>query len=127
MSAIFLVTALLVFPAALLIIIDDKTAPNEDFQRLVKVKAKKIKDRTQLRSRLEELGRNTEKEYVDFRIKQYGYCASSAALTFVLVILLSHSLFTALISALLFSFMVNFLIDRELTNAVKQRRELIES
>ena len=44
MSAIFLVTALLVFPAALLIIIDDKTAPNEDFQRLVKVKAKKIKE-----------------------------------------------------------------------------------
>ena len=93
MSAIFLVTALLVFPAALLIVIDDKTAPTEDIQRFFKVKAKKIKDRTQLRSRLEELGRNTEKEYVDFRIKQYGYCASSAALTFVLVILLSQSLF----------------------------------
>ena len=127
MSAIFLVTALLVFPAALLIVIDDKTAPTEDIQRFFKVKAKKIKDRTQLRSRLEELGRNTEKEYVDFRIKQYGYCASSAALVFVLVILLSESLFPALISALLFSFMVNFLIDRELTKAVKRRRELIES
>ena len=127
MSAIFLVTALLVFPAAFLIVIDEQIDSSKDFQRLVKVKAKGIKDRTYLRSRLEELGRNTEKEYVDFRIKQYGYCASGAALVFVLALFLSHALFIALISSLLFSFTVYFLIDRDLTKAVKQRRELIES
>jgi tight adherence protein C len=127
MSAIFLVTALLVIPAGILILIGDQFDPAEDVHRLVKIKAKKITDRTELRSRLEELGRNTEKEYVDFRIRQFGYCASSGALTFVMAFVLSHSLFMALISALLLSFVVFILIDRELTKAVKKRRELIES
>jgi len=39
-SAIFLVTALLVFPAAFLIVIDEKIDTTNDFQRLIIVKSK---------------------------------------------------------------------------------------
>ena len=79
MSAIFLVTALLVIPAGFLIVLGDETDPREEAQRIIRKNAKKSGDRKQLRSRLEELGRGTEREYVDFRIRQYGFCASSLA------------------------------------------------
>ena len=80
MTLLFLITALLVIPAGFLIVIGDETNPLEDAKRVVKKNAKQSHDRTGLRLRLEELGRGTDKDYEEFRIKQYGYCASSSAL-----------------------------------------------
>jgi len=127
MNAILLLTALLVIPAGFLIVIGDELDPIEEVQSIVTRNAKKSGDRTQLRARLEELGRTSEREYVDFRIKQYGYCAAAAALSFTVVLLLTQSIFMSLLSAVLLGFVVYILLDRELTKNVKKRRELIES
>ena len=72
MNAILLITALLVIPAGFLIVLGDEKDSLEKSQRIFRKNAKRSTDRTQLKSRLEELGRSTEKDYVDFRIKQYG-------------------------------------------------------
>ena len=127
MNAILLVTALLVIPAGFLIVIGDEIDPLDEAQRIIRKNAKKSGDRTQLRSRLEELGRGTEKEYVDFRIKQYGYCAATSALSFTVVLILMHSPLLAVFSTALLGVLSYALMDRELTKEIKKRRELIES
>jgi tight adherence protein C len=127
MNAILLVTALFVIPAGFLIVIGDEVDALEEAQRIVKKSAKKSGDRTQLRSRLEELGRDSEREYVDFRIKQYGYCAATSALSFTVVLVLIHSPLLPLFSATLLGVLTYVLLDRELTKEIKKRRELIES
>jgi tight adherence protein C len=127
MSAMLLMTALLVLPAAFLIVIGDQVNPMEQAQQIVRKNAKNSGDRSQLRSRLEELGRGTEKEYVDFRIKQYGYTASAASLAFVFLIMTSGELFLAILGGVISACLIYLLVDRELTKAIKKRRELIES
>lgn len=77
--------------------------------------------------RLEELGRGSEKEYVEFRIRQYGYCAATSALTFTVVLLLTQNPTLGVSSAALFGVIAYVLLDRELTKDIKKRRELIES
>lgn len=127
MNVIFLVTALLVIPAGFLIVLGDETDPIEETQRIIRKSAGKSGDRTQLRIRLEELGRSSEKEYVDFRIRQYGYCAATSALSFTLVLMLKQNIFLAIFSGALFGVLSYVLLDRELTKDIKKRRELIES
>jgi tight adherence protein C len=127
MSAILLITALLAIPAGFLIVLGDETDPMEEARRFIRKNAKKSGDRTQLRSRLEELGRSAERDYVDFRIRQYGFCASSLALSFTLSLIFTHSPLLALFSSALISALVYVLLDRELTKSIKKRRELIES
>lgn len=127
MNVIFLVTALLVIPAGFLIVFGDETNPIEEAQRIIKKSARKSGDPTQLRIRLQELGRGSEEEYVDFRIRQYGYCAATSALSFTVVLLLIHNIFLAIFSCALFGVFSYVLLDRELTKDIKKRRELIES
>jgi tight adherence protein C len=127
MNTILLVTALLVIPAGFLIVVGDEIDAIEEAQRIVRKNAKKSDDRTQLKSRLEELGRGSEKEYVDFRIKQYGYCAATSALGFTIVLMLTQNPFLAGFSAALFAFLTYVVLDRELSKDIKKRRELIES
>jgi tight adherence protein C len=114
MNAILLLTALLVIPAGFLIVIGDELDPIEEVQSMVTRNAKKSGDRTHLRSRLEELGRTSEREYVDFRIKQYGYCAAASALSFTVVLLLTQSIFKSLLISVLLGFVTYILLDREL-------------
>jgi len=127
MNLILLVTALLVIPAGFLIVIGDDVDPLLEAQRAFRKSAKKSRDRTQLRLRLDELGQGSESEYVDFRIKQYGYCAATSALSFTIVLLLMHNLLLAGFSAILLILLSYVLLDRELTKDIKRRRELIES
>lgn len=127
MNTILLVTALLVIPAGFLIVLGDEIDPIEQAQRIIRKNARKSGDHTQLRSRLEELGRGSEREYVDFRIRQYGYCAATSALSFTVVLMLTQNPILALFSAILFGATTYVLLDRELTKDIKRRRELIES
>jgi tight adherence protein C len=127
MNAILLITALLAIPAGFLIVLGDQTDPIEEARRILRRNAKKSGDRTQLRLRLEELGRGSENEYVDFRIKQYGFCASSFAVSITLFLMLTHSQLLALFGSSLISALVYVFLDRELTKSIKKRRELIES
>jgi tight adherence protein C len=127
MTAILLLTALLVIPAGFMIVIGDEIDPLDEVRRLVRKNARKSGDRTQLRSRLAELGRGTEKDYVDFRIKQYGYCAAAAALSFTMALVIVHTSILAIVIAVSVAVVCFVVLDRELTKDIKQRRELIES
>ena len=120
-------TGLLVIPAALLILIGDQVDPLEEAKRVSRKNARASSDKTQLRSRLEELGLASEKDYEDFRIKQYGYCAGAGALAFALLFALFGSLLTACFTAAFFAVLIYVSIDRQLTQDVKKRRELIEA
>ena len=92
MTIFFLITALLVIPAGFLIVIGDEVNPLEEARRVVAKNAKKSDDRTAVRTRLEELGKGSDKDYEEFRIKQYGYSAASSSVALVLLFLLSHSI-----------------------------------
>lgn len=123
----FLVTALLVIPAAILILLGDQVDPVEDAKRISRKNARASDDRTQLRLRLEELGRSSDRDYEDFRIGQYGYCAGSAAIGFAFFTAISASLFLCFVASMFFGAAIYLLIDRQLTQDVKKRRELIEA
>ena len=127
MNAILLITALLVIPAGFLIVLGDEKDSLEKSQHMFRKNAKRSTDRTQLKSRLEELGRSTEKDYVDFRIKQYGYCAAASALSFTLFLMFTKGFTLATFIALLIGLLTYVLLDRDLTKEIKKRRELIES
>ena len=86
MNTILLVTALLVIPAGFLIVLGDEIDPIEQAQRIIRKNARKSGDHTQLRSRLEELGQGTEKDYVDFRIKQYVPATQTGIFSFSFLI-----------------------------------------
>ena len=127
MNVILLITALLAIPAGVLIVLGDETDPIEEAQRFLRKNAKNSGDRTQLRARLEELGRGSDREYADFRIRQYGFCASSLALSITLFLMFTHNLLLTLFAATFVSVLIYVLLDRELTKSIKKRRELIES
>ena len=127
MMMTFVATALLVIPAAFLILVGDQHDPLSEAKRFSRKTARDSDDKTQLRTRLEELGRSSEKDYEDFRIKQYGYCAAAAAIGFALFLAVSGSLFFAVIGSITAATTIYLLIDRQLTQDVKKRRELIEA
>lgn len=127
MSLILIVTALLVIPAGFLIVIGDQIDPIEEASRIARRNARKSQDRTQLRSRLEELGRGMEKDYEDFRIRQYGYCAASGAVAFVGLLAFSRNLFLPIVGTFFSIAIMYVVLDRELTKGMKKHRELIEA
>lgn len=127
MISIFLITALLIIPAAILIIIGDQVDPFTQAKNASRQSARKSQDRTHLRIRLEELGQGSDRDYEEFRIKQYGYCAAAGAVGFVSLLALSHQLLLSILSMILSAAIIYVLLDRELTKNVKQRRELIEA
>jgi tight adherence protein C len=127
MSFLFFVTALLVIPAGILIVIGDQVDPLAEARRVVAKNAKNSDDRTAVRARLEELGKGTNKDYEEFRIKQYGYSAASSSVALVLLFLLSRSFALAILGSAFAAAIMYVLLDRDLTKNVKKRRELIEA
>ena len=123
----FLITALLVIPAGFLIVIGDEVNPLEEARRVVSKNAKKSEDRTAVRARLEELGKASDKEYEEFRIKQYGYSAASGSVSLVFLFLFSHSFALSILGSTLAAAVMYVLLDRDLSKNVKKRRELIEA
>ena len=127
MTFLFFVTALLVIPAGILIVAGDEINPLEEAKRIAKKNAKRSDDRTNVRIRLAELGKGTDKDYEEFRIKQYGYSAATSAITLVLLFVLTHKLLFSALGSILIAATMYALIDRDLTKSVKKRRELIEA
>jgi tight adherence protein C len=125
--ATILVTALLVIPAAALILVGDRLDPLSEAKSFSRKSARASTDTTKLRIRLEELGKGSANDYEDFRIKQYGYCAGSSALTLAFVTTVSGNLLLALAASVFAGTGIYLLIDRQLTQDVKKRRELIEA
>jgi hypothetical protein len=84
----FLITALLITPAAFLFVAGDQANPLEEARKVITRNAKESDDRTAVRARLEELGKASEEDYEAFRIKQYGYSASGAAISLIILYIL---------------------------------------
>lgn len=127
MTLYIFITALLVIPAGFLIVIGDEIEPLEEAKKIAKRNAKKTHDRSLIRQRLEELGKNSDKDYEDFRIKQFGYSAAISVVSFVLIYIVTGNFFLSFITLILSALTMYVLIDRELTNSIKKRRDLIEA
>jgi tight adherence protein C len=124
---IILIAMLFAIPGALLIAANDEIDLLAELNRRANIRATGVRDRTGIHARLEELGKRTERDYQDFRIRQFGFCASAAAIVMVLMITSGKSLFvTALFSSLLGA-LIFVVIDRELTSRIKKHREAIEA
>ena len=127
MIATLLVTGLLVFPAAALILVGDHLDPLAEAKNFSRKSARSSSDKTNLRIRLEELGKATDLDYEQFRIKQYGYSAGSAAIAFAFIIAVTSNLILAACAIVFAGAGIYLLIDRQLTQDIKKRRELIEA
>jgi tight adherence protein C len=127
MIIILSLTALLIFPAAFLIVTGDGIDPLEQAQRIARSHAQKTRDRSQLRARLEELGRGNQAEYEIFRIRQYGYSAGAVAIGLVFFTIISQNRFLILTGSIFLGALMFVAIDKELSREIKKRREVIEA
>ncbi len=91
MIQILLVSMLFAIPGALLIAFNDIN-PLLELESRSRKAAISSRDRTNIHARLEELGRGSERDYQNFRIRQFGYCASGAVLVMVLLLMTGKSL-----------------------------------
>ncbi|MDO8644973.1 MAG: type II secretion system F family protein [Candidatus Planktophila sp.] len=121
------ISMLFAVPGGLLFIFDSQGDPFKELERRAKVTANKIQDKRGIHLRLEELGKCSELDYQNFRIRQVGFCAASATLVMALLLISNHTIFTAVFLATLTSLVHFVLIDRELTGQVKKRRQRIEA
>jgi tight adherence protein C len=127
MILVLFLTALLIFPAAFLIILGDGKDPLEQAQKFARSNVGKTRDRSQLRVRLEELGRGNQKEYEIFRIRQFGYSAGAVAIGLVVFTITSQSSLILIPGSILLGALMYLAIDKELSREIKKRREVIEA
>ena len=89
--------------------------------------ASRTRDRSGVRLRLQELGKMSEGDYENFRIRQALYCTGSAVFSIFLFLFLGKSFVLSVILSLLIAMTMYVYIDRELTNQVKKYRSSLES
>ena len=126
MIQIILVSMLFAIPGALLITFND-TDPLLELESRSRKAAISSRDRTNIHTRLEELGRRSERDYQNFRIRQFGYSCSGAALVLVLFLMAGKSPLSAFVFSAIFGVIVLVFIDRELTSQIKKHRVAIEA
>ena len=119
MFTIILIAMLFAIPGGTLFAFDSQVDPLKELERRAKSALSQTRDKSGIHLRLEELGRSNERDYQDFRIRQFGFCAASAAIVMVLLLVSNHSLITTLSLAGLFGAFVFVIIDRELTGQIK--------
>ena len=127
MFTIIFVSMLFAIPGGLLFIIDSEIDPMKELQLRAKNTASQTRDKSGIHPRLEELGKSTLLDYQNFRIRQIGFCAASATLVLVFLILSHRSLIAAILLSGVTAAAVFVLIDRELTGQIKKRRQMIEA
>ena len=127
MFTIILIAMLFAIPGGTLFAFDSEVDPLKELERRAKSAVSQSRDKSGIHLRLEELGRSNERDYQDFRIRQFGFCAASAAIVMVLLLVSNHSLFTTLPLVGLIGAFVFVIIDRDLTGQIKRRRQRIEA
>jgi len=127
MISIIFTAMLFAVPGGLLFMFDPNSDPLKELERRAKSTAAQVRDKSGIHLRLEELGRSSELDYQNFRIRQIGFCAASTTLTMVLLIASDYAHLTALVPAGLVGTFVFVLIDKQLTGQVKARRQIIEA
>ncbi len=114
-------------PGVLLVFMGDDVEPLKAMQMSAKTSITNSRDRTGIRNRLDEIGQRTQRDYENFRVRQYGLSASITAVVMVLMLLSGKSIAQILlISSLLFA-LIYFVVDRNLTMKIKRHRDSIES
>ncbi|CAB4338889.1 MAG: hypothetical protein F2690_06940 [Actinobacteria bacterium] len=126
MMQIVFISMLFAVPGAFLIAFNDLETLIELEKRSRKALVTS-RDRTGIHARLEEIGKRTEIDYQNFRIRQFGYCASGSALIMVLMLVAGKSFFSTLIFTVIAGLLIFVIIDRELSSQIKKHREAIES
>jgi tight adherence protein C len=86
-----------------------------------------IEDKSRIKVRLEELGKNSIRDYENFRIYQMILIATSVALLFSLLLFQILSISAGFVALCFIIPAIIFMTDRRLTKRVVRRREIIES
>ena len=89
--------------------------------------ARRTRDRSDVRVRLQELGKISEREYENFRIRQALYCVGSAVFSIFLFLFLGKNFALSFTLSLLIASTIYIYIDRELTTQVRKYRSSLES
>jgi len=89
--------------------------------------ASKTQDRSGIGVRLQELGKMSERDYENFRIRQSLYCTGSAVSSIFLFLFLGKNFALSLILSLLLASTMYIYTDQELTTQVKKYRSNLES
>jgi tight adherence protein C len=89
--------------------------------------ARKTRDRSGVRSRLEELGLINESDYENFRIRQALYCLASSVITIFVLLFLGKPFMSSIILSIVIAIILYFYMDRELSMKVKKFRVQLES
>lgn len=127
MLTILFISMLFAIPGALLFIFDSNGDPFKELERRAKIVATNTQDKRGVHLRLEELGKSSELDYQNFRIRQIGFSAASATLVLALSLISNHSKTIAIFFSIMTSLILFVFIDRELTGQVKKRRQRIEA
>lgn len=95
-------------------------------EHIVEISERQV-DKTEIKSRLEEIGQFQKSAYGEFRYRQLMVAAIAGLIPFIGLFLMIINLFQA-ISLSVFTSIGSYLIyDRQLSNLVQQRRDAIES
>ena len=95
-------------------------------EQIVEISERQV-DKTEIKSRLEEIGQFQKSAYGEFRYRQLMVAAIAGLIPFIGLFLMIINLFQA-ISLSVFTSIGSYLIyDRQLSNLVQQRRDAIES
>lgn len=89
--------------------------------------AQRIPDQTDIRSRLQKLGRTHKDDYLNFRIAQLAYLSLSVAILSILYFLGLLSLLPTLFLGVLTIPSIHFLTERNLNERIKRKATLIDS
>jgi tight adherence protein C len=127
MLTVVFISMLFAIPGGLLFVFDFQGDPFKELERRAKVAAAKTQDKRGVHLRLDELGKSSELDYQNFRIRQIGFSAGSATLVMSLSLISNHSISVSFLFSILTSLILFVLIDRELTGQVKKRRQRIEA
>lgn len=84
-----------------------------------------LPDRTYVRARLAQLGR--ESEYENFRIKQFSWALIGTGATFITALLMAALPLVALVSSCIVGIAIYFLVDHQLSRELIRYRRRIES
>ena len=127
MNTVVIISILFALAGSLMTLIDDKSEPLRELEKRAKFAAATSRDRSEIHTRLDEIGKSSARDYQDFRVTQYAYSCSGFLLVLLLCAISGKSLIqTACVSTAIFG-CIYFVIDKRLSLQIKAHRESIEA
>ena len=122
---------LLIMVALYVYVIDLIAEPDEAIgeftERVIFERASNMKDRSQIRTRLSEMGQSRNDSYGEFRYRQIIITGICALIPFFLEALMILGPLQSIGLSMLFGTCAFYSIDRDLTNKVNRKRQRIEA